>query len=158
VNLLDYVFVADLREVIDIFMAEPELAYSDHLPVVCTLTCNVANCTPATVAPHCDSYDHALRWDHADVSSYYESTRVKLEPIQDSVIAIDGNLDTLARSELIARIESTVGLITESLLDASDSCIPAVKRNFLQHWWSCELTDAKRECVFAHREWVSHVR
>ena len=70
---IDY-FVSDtVNDITDYYVLDPDINLSDHLPVAVSCECLCSNITPASDVPH-KSKVKQLRWDHADLLSYYSTT------------------------------------------------------------------------------------
>jgi hypothetical protein len=69
---------------------------------------------------------------------------------------VDSDFDLLSRSDLVSCIDNLFARLIELLHQASMVTIPVVKRNFLKHWWSNELSVLKDDCIAAHRDWVAY--
>lgn len=156
-SLLDYFLVSDLTLVLDVFVVEPEVAYSaDHLPVFCIINYEVPSTPPAAAPRKNPEYTPQIRWDRADLNTYYESTRVKLEPLYEHIIQVDCDFELLSRVSLVNYVDHFFTRLIEALILCSTETIPAVQRHFLKHWWSSELNVLKNDCIAAHRDWVRH--
>ena len=67
-SLLDYFFVSDSSAVLDILTLDPDINFSDHLPVKVSIRV-VQSFYPITVRPdgrRTDPGVRRLRWDHVD--------------------------------------------------------------------------------------------
>ena len=104
VGLLDYFFVSNSSQVLDINVIDPDVNFSDHLPVMLTV-CIQHN--PATVDSYV-SHSHCnitklttLRWAHADILSYNIITTLDFElgPLLARAAFLYDNRHLISRSE-----------------------------------------------------------
>jgi len=72
-NHVDYFVCDTVNDNTNYYVLDPDINLSDHLPaaVKCKRLCS--NITPASEVPH-KSKVKQLRWDHADLLSYYGTT------------------------------------------------------------------------------------
>jgi len=129
---IDY-FVYNNAQVRNFSVIEPDINFSDHLPI--SITCTVSNVSYHFPDKKNVPVDH-LRWDHADLLAYYNSTQVYLQPILEELLKIeqlsDDGIDTNYVDLLYERIVTI-------LKQCADSCVPKQKKNFFKFWWSTQL-------------------
>ena len=69
-SCIDYILVSNNHDVIDYAVLDPNVNFSDHLPLSAVVKCDVTDgdsksqCVPKTVQLQ-------LRWDKGDVGSFY---------------------------------------------------------------------------------------
>lgn len=151
--------------------------HSDHLPIRITLDNAIRylmasdeSSAPGLNSKQSDCKDNVkqLRWDHADLFSYYSNIYKKLCPVAEeldrlhSIIHIENeaivNVHELDRTLCISAIESIYSQIVCILNETADECVPSVPKNFFKFWWDQELDALKQQAISAHREWVQQGR
>ena len=110
-----------------------------------------------------------LRWDHCDLSLYYEHTRINIGPIleiidryTDSISSCDNvyyhdNCSVcyecnIIRSNAIINIDNWYKLLVKAFSCSADRCVPKMKRNTLKYWWSQEALLHKNNALDAHQD------
>jgi len=79
-SVIDY-FICDTGDdIVDYSVLDPEINLSDHLPVVIGYKCVYSDCLPVAEATHAPKVKQ-LRWDHADLLLYYNTTMNLLYPL-----------------------------------------------------------------------------
>jgi hypothetical protein len=85
-SLLDSFFSSKPASVADLGVVEPDCNFSDHLPILTVFQMQLKE-DSSTNKPLSGNIDghfstiELLRWDHADIISYYEFCRINLMPI-----------------------------------------------------------------------------
>jgi hypothetical protein len=158
----------DILHILDL---EPN--HSDHLPIVISLTdlqCKSAFSCGSVPKPEINENKSKqvkqLRWDHADVLSYYASCYEKLYAIDDQIDsaynALHSDCDLAVsddnKSNLVAAIELCYSQIVNILSETAKTFIPSVSKNFFKFWWDQELDSLKQLAISSHREWVQQGR
>ena len=83
-SCIDYILVSSRDQVCAYDVIDPDINYSDHLPLFISLT-HPSTVSTEEVRKHNVLTSPQLRWDRADLVSYYDFTRCKLEPLLNSV-------------------------------------------------------------------------
>lgn len=149
-NILDY-FIYDKVEVVDYDVIDPEINFSDHLPVIIKLKVDVslADHTSAKLKPRVKSF----RWDHGDLSSYYQYTGYWLQPLYDEIsrlLVCHENHEVLDFQTAIFKLyHDTVKV----LINGAEYFIPQTSSNFFKFWWDEEANLLKDESVETDRLW-----
>jgi len=144
VSLLDKV---EASEVID-----SGINLSDHLPLVLHLS----DCLPVKNSD-CDRqsvYNNKhkrLRWDKADLISYYNATNVYLGDI--SYPSMCTSCANGCSCEGGDGIDAFYEKIVEALCRAADEHCPATTASYYKHYWDDELTELKHKSIAAHDMW-----
>ena len=91
--------------------------------------------------------DRRLRWDHTDLQSYYDMTRVGLQPLMDEIncwpiLRQFNTIHNNNQAELL--IENLYSRIVAVLLHSSRCTVPTVKINVMKLWWDEELSHLKK--------------
>lgn len=158
-SLLDYFLYSQTSGVVAISVLDIASNFSDHLPVLLefvTTAVNVLGRDSAVKVPR----DHRpiahvdmLRWDHADVVSYYEWCRVHLAPIFDDVNRLYGNRYNVLERDACAEIERITAVLTLQLLAAAKLFVPKVRQNFFKFWWDADLSALKQASLQSDTDW-----
>ena len=101
---------------------------------------------------------YRLRFDHCNHASYYECTRLLLQPILDSV-----NIEYLTCGGIV--VENTCDImrdkidrwyrdVVEALTKAASASVPRVKNGTLKHFWDDDLNELKKLSINSHNLWV----
>ena len=159
-SLIDYFIVSKSIISCDIYSFECCFNYSDHFPIVCELPGlfdSILHDVNPNETHNCINHDNIkhLRWDHADLQLYYEQTRSFLQPIYESIVAVDSTHSTLDSTTLMFYVEQYLNDTANVLQQVSHNVIPFVKKSFFKHWWDEELNLLKQESIVRHREWIS---
>ena len=118
---------------------------SDHLPV--SLVCNVTSavmCSDANAAVLSDTVADCfhLRWDKADLISYYQCSYNLLSSID--VRCLDSGP---------AGVEYCYQAIVDSLKMAALKTVPCKRQTFYKFWWDFELDKLKEMSMGSHNIW-----
>ena len=114
---------------------------------------------------HADPVVKHLRWDHADVMTYYFNTMKALTPIYDRLLPIHNTVSEsifdcykpLSEQQLFEfknEISKAYNDIVIGLKNSTVDCIPLVTKNFYKYWWSQELSSLKENSIAAHKAWI----
>ena len=154
---------------------ELEPNFSDHFPVMLTFNQQFAKEFVGTNTViemvDCNSCAHAepvvkhLRWDHADVMTYYFNTMKALTPIYDRLLPIYNTVSVssfdcykpLSEQQLFEfknEISKAYNDIVIGLTNSAAECIPLVTKNFFKYWWNQELNTLKENSIAAHKAWT----
>ena len=80
-NCIDFILTSNKRKTSHFKILDRDLNFSDHLPITVSITCAVAgHDRPTTKTTYKNSSNQlCLRWDKADINSYYSYTRQRLQ-------------------------------------------------------------------------------
>jgi exonuclease III len=89
-SCVDYILTSDLRSMMNYYVIDSGSNLSDHLPVVMVCRPNLSGISiPVTrLAENKRTVTH-LRWDHADLDSYYYLMGVHLQDLLDDIKAFE---------------------------------------------------------------------
>ena len=153
-SLLDYIFVSESIQVVDTCVLDLDFNFSDHLPVIANILCDeVVPCSSNSFSSLSKAVHNCWRWDHANLNSYYDCSRIRLESIYNDVREINRVLNELDCSQLMDHVNVVLGNVIGALLASSEQCVPRVGKNRLKFWWNEELSLLKRESVDSNRAW-----
>ena len=83
-----------------------------------------------------------LRWDHADLFTYYNMTFLHLQPVLDELFDLDSIVDTESYTKEVVDID-IIDNIYDKVVDAlklsASASVPIQRKNFYKFWWSQEL-------------------
>jgi len=152
-SLLDYFFVSHDVVCNDIFVADLDNNYSDHMPIVGNF--EFCNFIAGDTVPEAAVFDNVtrLRWDHADLLLYYSDTRIYFEPLYDYVKQVDSVAHTLTHDDLAALSDEVLNNIVRILALCANRNVPVVKQNFYKHWWNEGLSRLKDESIRTNALW-----
>ena len=180
-SYIDFLTVSrDLISDIDnYYILDHALNHSDHCPIVLSLhdTWFKKN---ISIGPDMDGFVKVnignnrrllnLRWDHANLSTYYDHTFIQLMPLLDRInnmysILINGcSLHSVydsrcascivKKEQFIVIIEKWYQELVFKLASTAEKCIPVLQVNALKFWWSQEASDLKDHSISAHHAWV----
>jgi len=153
-SFIDYFFCSDLNIISDFDVLEPDVNFSDHSPII--LACrsdlfhiNDVHNNAQSVDDNGASQVSYLRWDHADVLSYFNLTGHYLQSVYDELDLLD------ACNNPCETIESIYQHISDILLMCSTACIPSCKKSFFKYWWEQEFDILKETAAESCRAWKS---
>jgi hypothetical protein len=153
-SVLDYFFTSDDLNVSNYDIIDPDINFSDHLPI--TIICETDSIDLNGRQSRCRSDPHSnndvtqLRWDHADVS-YYEYTRINLQPVNVDVDNLLQNIDMSCDVRL--NIDLIYAQLINVLRDAAKLYVPSKRKSFFKFWWVESLDLLKQESIDTARVW-----
>jgi len=118
---------------------------SDHLPVSmsCELTPTMVSFnTSASALPEHAVHSYCLRWDKADVLSYFNRSYDLLS-----------NIDVTCLDNGPAGIKYCYQAIVTSLHMAASNTVPYKRQSYYKFWWDSELDKLKEMSMDAHTIW-----
>lgn len=126
---------------------------SDHLPLsVCLADCTLSAYRSGREAGHCQVTHKRLRWDKADLASYYQATNFYLSHVDVNKIF---KCDTGCSCPGSLPIDDIYVDIVNCLTAASDECCPKTSSSFFKQYWDSELNDLKARYIGAHDLWIA---
>jgi len=90
-----------------------------------------------------------LRWDKADINSYYDYTRNQLQPV---LLKIE-NAIQLRESFSANGIDQIYDDIVSVLTTGAKLYVPTGHKNFYKFWWNEELSALKEAAVSSNQLW-----
>ena len=99
-----------------------------------------------------------LRWDHADLGTYYSMTGQLLRPLLDRVTSLEkvfsgANFDLLETKELILNVNNIYDGIVKVLDDCAKQTVPMHRKQFYKFLWNQELECLIQESIDAQTMW-----
>ena len=155
-SCVDYILTSDPDSVHNFDVIDEGSNLSDHLPLVMRLQCNITEKVKRHSIPaqNNESRQTYLRWDHADLASFYSFTGSKLQCLLDEILKFE-TLQYVNSVDADTFIEHTYNAIVEILNDLAKLTVPRRSKNFYKFWWCAELDCLKSESIEAHRLWIS---
>ena len=152
---IDYVVASNADIVTELSVLDPDLNFSDHVPIHFSVRCALTDTKSTLGNSNRKTECNQLRWDRADLTSYYAYTGHYLQmvlPEADKLLTyvVNGASDY---GEICRRIDDIYDDIVSVLLTASQNFVPVISKNFLKFWWNEELAILKEESVQTNRIW-----
>ena len=147
--LYDNVYVKDFE------ITDPDVNFSDHVPITVTCTVNVsANFVAENDNNQRPSKLNAkrLRWDRADLKAYFNATHEYLQPIFSKLLEFESESLNLTDISVINNIYEE---IVDALVVSAVAAVPICRQNFFKFWWNQELDCLKENSIESHKLWVS---
>ena len=94
-----------------------------------------------------------LRWDRADLASYYEFTRINLEPILDIVHFLANNLENYDSTCNCLKIDQLHDTIIAVFAEAAHLYVPHHRKNFYKFWWNQDMDLLKASSIDSNKLW-----
>jgi len=157
-SCIDYILTSCPENVSDFVVLDPDLNYSDHLPLLVRIrnfsTVNAKN-KSRNASDENDYPAKLLRWDKADAAAFYAFTGAQQSPILyklDNVLS-DYESNVLDVSACCVHIDNVYDEIVAILRSAAEAFVPQRKKNFYKFWWSEELDCLKQASIDSNRLW-----
>jgi len=151
-SVIDY-FVSDASDgILDYCVLDPDINLSDHLPVAIRCKCT---CQPVSSAAEVSkgSKVKQLRWDHADLLSYYNTTMSLLYPLYYELIEFENVLSSLSNADCNNFIDNYYSKLVGVLNYSAELHVPAHYKNYYKFWWSQELSCLKDNAIKSNKNW-----
>jgi exonuclease III len=151
-SVIDYFITSDLCKVTCYNVVEPSVNLSDHRPIVAHFSnkkpvidyneqgCKAKEKTAVT----------QLRWDHADLLSYYHLTGLHVQKLLE-YFDNQGRSDC-SKSDLI---NYAYDKLVSSLQYCASISVPLHYKGFYKFWWDQELDLLKEDSIKSHVAWKS---
>jgi len=94
-----------------------------------------------------------LRWDCADVISYYQFTGLQLAPILTSIDSYLACYEQLQLPDCTLLIYNIYTSVVNVLTNGANQFVPHCPKNFFKFWWDEELDLRKDASVDSNRVW-----
>ena len=131
---------------------EPSVNLSDHRPIITHFSQKkpVANHTKQRLNAKDKTAVTQLRWDHADLLSYYHLTGLHVQKLlQDFDCQVDNDY---SKSDLI---NYAYDKLVSTLQYCASTSVPLHYKGFYKFWWNQELDLLKEESIKSHIDWKS---
>ena len=156
---IDYCLTSSPNSIIKFSVLDPDINFSDHVPLFIEIGCSISidNKTGAdTRFKNAELIHKFLRWDKADLVSYYYDTGTLLSPILSQVESLVGLLQTNHATnmyEMRDQIDAVFNDIVTALNMAATLHVPEHCKNFYKFWWSEELSILKEASITCNKLW-----
>lgn len=152
-STIDYMLVSCADKLRNFEVLDPDINFSDHLPIMATYTCSEAFSEP-NIRSNVKAKVAQLRWDHADLISYYHSTGYQLQPVldelNDCITKWNMNCDDV---NYVSIIDKSYNNIVNTLTSCANYYVPQRAKNFYKFWWNEELKILKNESIESNQVW-----
>ena len=155
-SYIDYMLISCCDNMLDFSVYEPDINYSDHLPIMCTLACcfDRPNDDSTSAKVKCDiPACFKLRWDKADPQSYYLYTGAALDPILKGLDSATELFYSSDDADISSVIDNTYDDIVNVLNTAANLYVPTCRKNFFKFWWDEELATLKQAAIESNKIW-----
>ena len=154
---IDFILASCVPDVTNHVVLDPDNNFSDHLPLLTSVKYSVSSSHNrgqgglSGKGPKINQFQ--LRWDHADVCSYYEFTRQNLEPVLAEVVNLSttscySNTDTICETT-----DFIYNAVAHVLNTAAKLYVPECRKNSLKFWWDQELDILKDASIESNAVW-----
>jgi len=157
-SCIGYFVTSDQSSTIAFNILDLDVNFSDHLPIMVVLVCNLLN--NATEGKSQASFDPCVinyRWDHANLDLYYQHTLVLLQSVLDD-LKLHENYYLGGGEFTIELLDKWYNEVISALQTSADLFIPKRKRNFFKFWWNAELDELKENAIKSCRAWREAVK
>ena len=155
-STIDFYVCDAIDDVIDYCVIEPEVNFSDHLPVAVRCKCPLLVDLVSNSRSSSSNVQH-LRWDHGDLLSYYSSTMSLLYPLYEELAELENNLVDARcaadRAAAIITVDHVYEQLTVVLRESANLFIPKKTTSFYKFWWSQELDALKQNAIASCSAW-----
>jgi len=154
-STIDYVLTSSNNIVNEYVILDPDINFSDHLPIMATCQCVV----PAT--SECISTKSAadtalpvhFRWDHADLIGYYRFTGLYLQPLLDNLRNVVNQFSNHQVIDVGPTIDMLYDDIVNILATAAEQFVPQRSKTFYKFWWDEEMDILKQNSIDSNKIW-----
>jgi len=149
-SYIDYALVSCPDSLSDFSILDPDVNFSDHLPIRLVVTAKISNSGSSEL----NNFDQSIfiqrypRWDKADRGAYYEFTRLNLDQLSDQ-------LDQLLAVQDVSKdcVNNIYSSIVCVLLEAEARFVPKRSKGFFKFWWNEELDVLKQASIDTNNAW-----
>ena len=147
-SYIDYVLTSNMEELCSFKVLDPDLNFSDHLPIMITVDCVVTNNADSCRQPN-SMHVTQYRWDKADKVGYYEFTGYKLAALLETVNSINISCCNITHSV----VDDIYNQVVTVLNEGSKIFVPEHRKNFYKFWWDESLDILKQASIISNRVW-----
>lgn len=150
-STIDYMLSTSVSKVVAFNILDIDINLSDHLPllVICEYYSAPVQVKESTKLPVFTQ----LRWDHAPIGLYYESTRQRLEPVLAILNTLLDDSQDLYDPLTFRCVDDIYERIVGILCDSANLFIPKHKKSYYKFWWNQELDILKQSSITSCRVW-----
>ena len=153
-SVIDYMLTSKSDSTIAFNVLDMDINLSDHRPIMAVCNCRFnldTFCEKDT--PHGKSDIAHFRWDHAHLESYYEHTRLLLQPVLDSLDTLVVSAACIEYDSIAAQADAIYTCVVDALRVSANLFIPKQTKNFFKFWWSQELDVLKDNAIASCKAW-----
>jgi len=150
-SCIDFVLTSNTECTSHFQILDPDMNLSDHYPVTVSVMCSET--------PYCKNKDSVrnnlprsqlyLRWDKADVRSYYFYTQHHLQPVLQKLDYALELHETIPPNV----IDNLYNEIVSVLSTGAKLFVPTRQKNFYKFWWDEELNALKDASIKSNKLW-----
>lgn len=157
-SCLDYFLVSNASKIIKFEVIDEGSNLSDHLPIAVECHFDNAASSSQDSRPHNDKAQQTyLRWDHADINSYYCITGQYLQSLLNEFISFEQYCFNVPvdqfRVESVSFIDYVYKSIVNILRESAKVTVPVRSKQFYKFWWDQELDCLKEDSISSHKAW-----
>lgn len=155
-STIDYMLTTSADNFIHFEVLDPDINFSDHLPIMCSVEIAVTKASGSTHSNFVHNLHEPiqLRWDRADLISYYQLTGEQLKPILASIEALCGRYEFSDKPKnCTAFVDHVYGSIVDIMVMCANQFVPHCRRNFFKFWWDEEMDLLKEASIESDRIW-----
>ena len=160
-SYIDYMLTTRTSDVLAFEIIEPDINFSDHLPIMVSFKCVVSSHIEKGNGRKSNrAYNQKqLRWDKADLSSYYQYTGQNLQFILQDVQNLENIIDDCTESEIHkdSEISGTINILYSQLISVLNTAaclyVPERRKNFYKFWWDENLNTLKQAAIESNKLW-----
>ena len=152
---IDYAVISSSKDVVNFEALDPDLNYSDHLPILATVAINYLFDDNRHLLPDTGSkrLTQRLRWDYTDRTSYYNYTGEHLSPILTKLNDLTSSDDVCSKDYIPGEVMDTAyDEIIFVLQSASSLYVPFLVKLFI-NFGNEELRSLKEASVESNQMW-----
>ena len=94
-----------------------------------------------------------MRWDHADLLSYYNTTSYLLYPLYYELLEFEKVVSSVSNVDRNNFIDSYYGKLVGCLNHSAELHVPTHYKNYYKFWWSQELNCLKDNAIKSNKNW-----
>jgi len=153
---IDYIVTSSPGDIADYQVLDPAINFSDHFPLIINLNFQIDRSTFKSLHSNTGKkFQMQLRWDKADLNSYYNHTGNSLAPFLNKIDTLLSNFDTCNydKQKYSDCIETLYGDIVALLNNSAKLYVPERSKAFFKFWWNEELNSLKEASINSDRLW-----
>lgn len=152
-----YILTSSKNRVESFAVIDSGINFSDHLPLLAVIRfANTSTTRKKSNNSHsCKPAQFQLRWDQADLVSYYYYSGELLRPL---VAELDDDLTVYYSSDdfdVVRCIDEYYCRIVNTLVSCANNFVPVRRKGFYKFWWDEGLDTLKEAAIESDRLWKS---
>ena len=143
------------QTVSDFEIFDPTINFSDHVPIGAAVACSIPpeGVKKLAAGKSLTPSQLYLRWDKADVNSYYLYTGHHLQPILHRLENTIMLCNAAASNCFSDSVDTFYNEVISVLNAGAKLFVPAHRKNFYKFWWNAELSMLKDAATESNRVW-----